>query len=100
MGPWSPAEQTEWWPYPILDFVSSVDVAPNSAQPLLLTATPSPAAAAAAGNYSIVVTLTTPGQVRNVTLQVEIYDIDLPPTPSLPIFWGVAERDNPAIWPV
>jgi hypothetical protein len=30
--------------------------------------------------------------------QIEVFDITLPLTPSLPTFWGVAARDNPSIW--
>ena len=98
MGPWAPTDTTEWWPYPILDFITSVDVAPHSSQPLLLTVTPS-SASAQAGNYSVLVTLKTKERIQHITLEVEIYSFALPLTPSLPTFWGVSERDNYKIWP-
>jgi hypothetical protein len=97
MDPWNPTDTTEWWPYPILDFITAVDVAPRSSQPLPLTVTPS-SAAAPAGNYTVLVTLTTKEWSLNVSLEVEIYGFALPLTPLLLTFWGVSERDNPKLF--
>ena len=87
------------WPYPVLDFVEELNVAPHTAQPLLLTA--HAAASAAAANHTLTVTLTTGDgktQLARVVLTVEVYGFALPSTPSLPTFWGVSERDNAGLW--
>ena len=96
MGPWYPTT-VQWWPYVILDYVDQSDVAQNTVQPLLLTVFAPPSIDA--GEHQINVTVReSSGLAMTITVQVEVFDVALKHTPTLPTFWGVAARDNPSIW--
>ena len=88
----------DWWPYIVLDSVSSFDVAPNSSQPLLLTVHAK--RGMSSGTYTMNVHFSaSDGASLVATVAVIVYDFDLPEAATLPSIWGLNNHRNVALWP-
>ena len=92
------SSDVDWWPYAVLDSVSSFDVASNSSQPLLITVHAKDGVAA--GPHMLSVRFSTSGGGKVVaTIAVTVYDFSLPMGATLPSMWGLNDHRNSALWP-
>ena len=79
-----------WWPYPLMDWVTSVDVAAGTSQPVLLSFRTRPDTPP--GNYTGELLLTDGAQEVPVAVCVIVRNFSLPVGQSLSTFWGASDE--------
>ena len=88
----------DWWPYAVIDSVSSFDVVANSSQPLLVTVHAD--AKAVAGTHMVSVRFSAGNGAKVVaSIAVTVYDFSLPVDQTLLSMWGLNDHRNLALWP-
>jgi hypothetical protein len=88
----------DWWPYALLDFVNTTEVAANTSQPLFVTFKST--AETTPGLHTTTITLSDDaGKQHAVSIAVNVFKFALPAAHSLPTVWGLDDHRNQALWP-